>query len=208
MNTQNGHTIYPPETVHILGFAGSLRKRSHNRALLRAAQEMLPSGVTMEIFDLDDLPFFNSDVEAAGTPDAVLAFRAAMQRADALLIASPEYNYSVTGVLKNALDWASRKGPDERPPLDGKVVGIMGAGGGFGTIRSQLHLREILQHNDTFVLPRPQVTLARAGAHFDENGRLVDERSRAKVQALLDAVHQWVLKLRHAEQFVQQPVWN
>ncbi len=202
MNTENGHQT---NTVHILGFAGSLRQKSHNRALLRAAQELLPPGVTMEIFDLDDIPFFNSDVEAEGTPEPVLAFRAAMKRADALLIASPEYNYSVTGVLKNALDWASRKGSDERPPLDGKVVGIMGVGGGFGTIRSQLHLREILQHNDLFVLPRPQVTLARAGAHFDENGRLVDERSRAKVQALVDALHQWVVKLRYAEQASLQP---
>ena len=132
-----------------------------------------------------------------------------MQRADALLIASPEYNNSVTGVLKNALDWASRKGPDDSPPLDGKVVGIMGAGGGFGTIRSQLHLREILQHNDTFVLPRPQVTLARAGAHFDENGRLTDEHSRVKVQALVDALQQWVIKLRYAEQANLQsvPTW-
>ncbi len=203
MNTENGHET---NTVHILGFAGSLRRSSHNRALLRAAQEMLPPGVTMEIFDLDDIPFFNSDVEAEGTPEAVLAFRAAMQRADALLIASPEYNYSVTGVLKNALDWASRPGPDDRPPLDGKVVGIMGAGGGFGTIRSQLHLREILQHNDIFVLPRPQVTLARAGLFFDEHGRLVDQRARAKVQALVDALHQWVVKLRYAELATPQTI--
>ncbi len=126
MRTENGHQT---DTVHILGFAGSLRQKSHNRALLRAAQEMLPPGVTMEIFDLDDIPFFNSDVEAEGTPEPVLAFRAAMQRADALLIASPEYNYSVTGVLKNALDWASRKGIGRTPAAGRQSGGHHGCGG-------------------------------------------------------------------------------
>lgn len=182
--------------VHILGFAGSLRQASYNRALLRAAREMLPPNVTMDIFHLDDLPFFNADVEAQGTPPPVLAFRRAMKAADALLIASPEYNYSVTGVLKNAIDWASRRGPDEQAPLDGRVVGIMGAGGGFGAIRAQLHLREILLHNDVFVLNRPQVTLSRAGTHFDDAGNLTNERSRQKVKAMVRELASWVRRLR------------
>lgn len=182
--------------VHLLGFAGSLRKASYNRALLRAAQEMLPTQVTLDIFHLDDIPFFNPDVEAQATPEPVLAFRRAMKAADALLIASPEYNYSVTGVLKNAIDWASRKGPDEEAPLDRHVAGIMGAGGGFGAIRAQLHLREILLHNDVFVLNRPQVTLSRAGAHFNAEGILTNERSRQKVRALLEALAEWTRRLR------------
>ena len=177
--------------IHILGIAGSLRRKSYNRALLCNAQHLLPEDTTLEIFDLDDIPFFNADVEAIGTPAPVLAFREAIKRADALLIATPEYNYTIPGVLKNAIDWASRKGPDDRAPLDGKTVAMMGAGGMYGTLRAQMHLREILSHNQTFVMARPELMVARAGQYFDENGRLTDEAMRLRLERLLVSLRDW-----------------
>jgi chromate reductase len=172
-------------TINVLGFAGSLRQKSHNRNLLNAAETVLPEGMVLQIFDLIDIPLFNQDVEAAGIPESVMAFREALKAADALLIATPEYNWSIPGVLKNALDWVSRKGSDAQVPLDNKTVAIMGAGGGYGTMRAQMHLREILAHNRLYVLPHPQLMVARAWEHFDENGNLTDEVTRARLGSLL-----------------------
>ncbi|MCB8984555.1 MAG: NAD(P)H-dependent oxidoreductase [Ardenticatenaceae bacterium] len=183
--------------IHVLGIAGSLRQRSYNRALLCNAHHLLPPGMTMEIFDLDDIPMFNVDVEARGTPEPVMALRQAMQRADALLIATPEYNWSIPGVLKNALDWASRKGPDAQAPLDGKAVAIMGAGGMYGTVRAQMHLREILGHNDTFVLARPHLMVARPANLFDADGRLTDEATRQRLERLLVALRDWTRQVQN-----------
>lgn len=183
--------------IHVLGIAGSLRQRSYNRALLCNAHTLLPPGMTLEIFDLDDIPLFNVDVEAKGTPESVLAFRRAMKRADALLIATPEYNYSIPGVLKNALDWASRKGPDTRAPLDGKAVAMMGAGGMYGTLRAQMHLHDILAHNDTYVLARPQLMVARAGQYFDADGRLTDDDTRRRLERLLTSLRDWTRQVQH-----------
>ena len=177
MNTQHA-------PIHILGISGSLRRKSNNRALLAAAQEMLPDGVTMEIADLGPLPLYNKDLEDEGTPESVLAFRAAIRQADALYIASPEYNYSITGVLKNAIDWASRNIPDKNP-LDGKTAAFMGVGGRLGTARSQDHLRDILAHNDIAVLPKPNVLLHNNGTLFDEYGRLTDPDTRHAMEELL-----------------------
>ncbi len=185
------------DRIHVLGIAGSLRQRSYNRALLCNAHHLLPSDVTLEIFDLDDIPMFNVDVEALGTPEPVLALRQAMQRADALLIATPEYNWSIPGVLKNALDWASRRGPDDRAPLDGKAVAIMGAGGMYGTVRAQMHLREILGHNDTYVLARPHLMVARPGGLFDADGRLTDEDTRRRLERLLVALRDWTRQVQN-----------
>jgi chromate reductase, NAD(P)H dehydrogenase (quinone) len=182
--------------VRILGFAGSLRQNSHNRALLRAAQTVMPSGMELEIFDLIDLPLFNQDVEAQGIPEPVMDFREAMKSADALLIATPEYNWSIPGVLKNALDWMSRKGPDLQAPLDGKVVAIMGAGGGGGTVRAQMHLRDILGHNRLFVVPHPQLMVARAWQHFDADSNLIDDVVRDRLGSLLLELRDLTLKLR------------
>lgn len=184
------------QPIKILGFAGSLRKNSHNRNLLRAAETVLPDGMTLEIFDLIDIPLFNQDVEAEGIPESVIAFREAMKAADALLISTPEYNWSIPGVLKNALDWVSRKGPDQQAPLDGKTVAIMGAGGGSGTVRAQMHLRDILGHNRLYVLPHPQMMVAKAWTHFDADGNLTDEATRDRLGSLLLELREFTLKLR------------
>lgn len=182
-------------TINVLGFAGSLRQKSHNRNLLKAAETVLPEGMSLQIFDLIDIPLFNQDVEAEGIPDAVMAFREAMKTADALLIATPEYNWSIPGVLKNALDWVSRKGPDKQAPLDGKTVAIMGAGGGSGTLRAQMHLRDILGHNRLYVLPHPQMMVAKAWSHFDADGNLTDEATRDRLGSLLLELREFTLKL-------------
>lgn len=191
--------------LHILGFAGSLRRQSHNRALLCAAPELLPAAATLEIFDLDDIPFFNVDVEAVETPAPVLAFRDRIKAADALLIATPEYNYSVPGVLKNAIDWASRKGPDKTAPLDFKPAAIIGAGGMFGTVCAQMHLREILLHNQMHILAAPTLMLVRAGVHFDETGRLTNPDSREKLRRVLQALYNWTRQLEAGARLVSVP---
>jgi chromate reductase len=183
-------------TINVLGFAGSLRQQSYNRSLLRSAETVLPPDMTLEIFDLIDIPMFNQDVEVQGIPEPVLAFREALKAADALLIVTPEYNFSVPGVLKNALDWASRKGPDAQAPLDDKVAGIMGAGGMGGTVRAQLHLRDILAHNRLFVVPHPQLMVARAWEHFDRDGSLTDEVTRDRLGSLLLELRDLTWKLR------------
>jgi chromate reductase len=166
----------------VAAFAGSLRRDSLNRAALVEAAELAPDGMEIEIHDLHEIPLFNADDEkTTGFPPAVERLRAAIGDADAVLIATPEYNFSVTGVLKNALDWLSR--PDS--PLDGKPAAILGAGGRLGTIRSQLHLREILIHNRMPVVQSPQVLIDRAAAKFDGDGRLTDERHRDQIARLL-----------------------
>jgi chromate reductase len=181
--------------IHVLGFSGSLRQGSYNSALLRAAAEMLPPDMTLEIFDLQPIPLYDGDVEKAGVPEAVQHFRQRIAAADALLIACPEYNYSVTGVLKNAIDWASRP-PDS--PLNGKPLAMMGAGGGFGTVRAQNHLRQIVLHNDMMALNAPQLTVSRAFEHFDEEGRLTSERYRQQLADLLRALDTWTKRLQGA----------
>ncbi len=181
-------------SVHVLGFAGSLRRDSYNKKLLHVAQELLPAGMTLEIFDLLPIPLYNADVEAQGMPAPVQHFRERMAAADALLIATPEYNYSISGVLKNALDWASRGGPAS--PLNHKPLAMMGAGGRFGTIRAQQHLRQIALHNDMHVLNRPEVYIARPWELFDVDGRLTHEPTRERIQMLLEALAAWTRKLR------------
>jgi chromate reductase, NAD(P)H dehydrogenase (quinone) len=182
------------DKIEVLGFAGSLREKSYNRALLRAAEEGLPEGMKLEIFDLSNIPFYNADVEAVGFPEPVQRFRERIAAADALLIATPEYNWSAPGVLKNAIDWASRP---PNVPLSGKPAALMGASTGFyGTTRAQLHLRQILVYTNTPVLPQPQVLIARAEEKFDENGRLIDEASRELVRTLLEGLADWARRLR------------
>jgi chromate reductase, NAD(P)H dehydrogenase (quinone) len=171
----------------ILGIAGSLREASYNRALLRTARELLPEGVKLREFDLRALPFYDADVEAAGDPEAVVALKKAIREADALLIATPEYNRGVPGVLKNAIDWASR--PPLASPLAGKPVAIVGASTGRGgTARAQEQLNAALEYSRATVLEQPEVLVPEAFMRFDEHGELVDESVRADLAELLDAL--------------------
>jgi chromate reductase len=180
--------------VKILGISGSLRKASYNTAALRAAAELAPSGVTFETFDIAPIPHYNEDVRAQGFPPPVEDFRARIKAADALLIVTPEYNYSVPGVLKNAIDWASRP-PDQ--PFDGKPIALMGASiGAFGSARAQYHLRQSFVFLNGLILNRPEVMISAAATRFDAQGKLIDEKSRELITALLTALRDWTLRLR------------
>jgi len=182
------------EQINIVGMAGSLRRGSYNRALLRLAPQVLPDNATLELVSLADIPFYNGDVEEAGMPTGVADFRARIGAADALLISTPEYNSSVPAVLKNAIDWASR-GPDS--PLRGKTAALMGGGGGFGSYRSQSHLRDVLRNTGIMELPAPPVQIRNIWNKFDENLELLDPQVLRRVRSLLTALVSWTLALRH-----------
>jgi chromate reductase len=182
------------DKVKILGFAGSLRKGSFNKMLLRAAVEVAPEEVELEVFDLEGIPPFNQDLE--NTPhEKVKAFKAKVKAADGVLIVTPEYNYSVPGVLKNALDAASR--PYGTSPFEGKPVAIMGTSiGMLGTARAQYHLRQTMVFFNAFPLNRPEIMVPFAEKKFDETGRLTDEATREKVKELVVELVKWIKKLR------------
>lgn len=183
-------------SMRFLGFAGSLRERSYNRAALRVAAEVAPSGVEVETFDLAAIPIYSDDVRSRGYPPAVAEFRERIARADALLIVTPEYNYSVSGVLKNAVDWASRP-PDQ--PFNGKPVAIMGASMSLlGTARAQYHLRQMFVYLNAHLLNQPEVMIAQAHQKFDEQGKLKDDDTRERIRALVQALLDWTVKLRAA----------
>jgi chromate reductase, NAD(P)H dehydrogenase (quinone) len=181
--------------LRILGIAGSLRRGSFNRALLRSCAELAPASMEVEIFDgLGAVPPYDQDLEAEGDPPPVRRLKEAMAGADGLLIATPEYNYSVPGVLKNALDWASR--PPRESPLREKPVGIVGAsGGGSGTMRAQLALRQVFVFTGSLVLPKPEVYVTRAPEKFSD-GRLTDEATREHLTRFLSALEAWVGRWR------------
>jgi chromate reductase len=182
--------------IKALGIAGSLREGSYNRALLRAARDLAPDGLGIRIFeDLADIPLYNEDVRARGEPEPVIALKEAIRQADALVIATPEYNYSIPGVLKNAIDWASR--PPDASPLDRKPVAIMGATtGNWGTVRAQMHLRQVCVFTNMLPLNKPGVLVAHAEEKFDERGRLTDETTQRFIRLLLEALAAWTLRLR------------
>jgi chromate reductase len=180
--------------LKLFGICGSLRKKSLNRNLLRAAQELLPDGVELSMNELHDIPLYNQDVFDAGLPEAVKAFRDGIAAADGLLIASPEYNYSISGVLKNAIDWASRP-PD--PPLHDKPLGILGASPGvLGTVRGQLALRQVCIFTNMIPMNKPEFLMAGAPAKFDQEGRLIDEESKKKLAAFLAAFATFTRRLK------------
>ena len=180
--------------IIVLGISGSLREGSYNTAMLRAAGELAPDGMTVSTITLHDIPFYNADVErASGYPPAVQELRDRMDGADALAISTPEYNFSIPGVLKNAIDWASR-GSDS--PLSGKPAAIMGAGGRLGTVRAQMHLRDIALHNHMHLVNTPEVLVDRAFTKFDDEGRLTDERARDQVARLMAELARIVQRLR------------
>jgi len=183
------------EHIRLAGFAGSLRRGSFNRALLRAAIEMMPENVTVETIEIADIPLYNADLDTDDPPVAVRQFKARIAAADGLLIAAPEYNYSIPGALKNAIDWASR--PPATTVLKHKPIGIMGAAGGrFGTVRSQLALRQVFLFTESYVMLKPELHVSNAARYFDEDGTLNDDATRAHVQAFVDALTAWVDRLR------------
>jgi chromate reductase len=184
-----------PASINVLGISGSLRRDSFNSAALRAAAELSPDGLRIEIFEgLRDIPPYDEDVKQQGFPAATANLRARIKAADALLIVTPEYNYSVPGVLKNAIDWASR--PPEQP-FDGKPIAIMGASpGALGTARAQYHLRQMFIFLNGMVLNKPEVMIANASQRFDEQGRLTDEKTREFIRGLLVALKDWTERLR------------
>jgi len=180
--------------LKILGFAGSLRRGSYNKSLLRAAADLLPEDLTLEIFDIDGIPAFNQDIEG-DMSSKVKEFKSKVRESDALLIATPEYNYSVPGVLKNAIDWASRPYGDN--PFDGKPVAIMSASiGMLGGARAQYHLRQTFVFLNMYPVNGPEVIVTFAQDKFDENGNLVDENTKKFLRQLLQNLADWTKKLK------------
>jgi chromate reductase len=184
------------QPIRILGIAGSLRRASYNRAALRAATRLVPEGVTLDVFELDGIPGFNQDQE--GNPPAqVVELKERIRQADAILIVTPEYNYSVPGVLKNAIDWASRPYGDSA--WDGKPAAIMGASvGTIGTARAQYHLRQIFVFLNMFPINQPEVMIGSAHERFDAQGNLTDETTKKFIRQLLQNLVDWTQRLRHS----------
>ena len=183
--------------VKILGIAGSLREKSYNRALLRAAIELVPAGMQLTSFDIAPIPAYNADLEATGLPEPVAALKAAIRAADGLLFVTPEYNHGVPGVLKNAIDWASRTGKGERPVMNRKPAGILGASPGMsGTARAQAQLRQAFVFTQTYALQGPEFLVASAHEKFDAEGRLTDVSTRERLAAYLDSLAVWTERLR------------
>jgi len=180
--------------VKILGFAGSLRKDSYNKALLHAAMELVPKDAKLEIFDFEGIPPFNQDLENQ-MPKRVREFKAKIKAADAILIATPEHNYSIPGVLKNAVDWASR--PYRDNSFEGKPVAIMSASPGMlGGARAQYHLRQVLVSLNMYPINRPEVIVASADEKIDEKGRVTDKKTRDKIRELLETLVDWTRRLK------------
>ena len=179
-------------TIKLLGIAGSLRKASTNRGLLRAAQARLPADTALEIADLTDIPFYNQDI--AEKPESVKRVLEQIGHADALVLASTEYNYSLAPALKNILDWASRE-PDNAL-LAGKAVALMGAGGGMGTSRAQYHLRQICVFLDLQALNKPEVFVNAFAGTFDADGNLTDAKLTQLVGDQMLALVNKIKKLR------------
>ena len=183
-----------PEPISVLGFAGSLRQNSFNRAALRAAVELAPAGMTIETFDLAPIQPYNEDVKQQGFPPPEQEFRERIRAADALLIVTPEYNRGVPGVLKNAIDWASRL-PDQ--PFDGKPTAIFGASPGMiATAVAQYDLRRCLGVLNALVVNTPSVMIGQASDKFDAQGRLTDQATRDLIGKLLGALIEWTRRHR------------
>jgi chromate reductase, NAD(P)H dehydrogenase (quinone) len=179
--------------IRILGIAGSLRRESYNRAALRAATKLVPEDAILETFELDGIPVFNQDEEQNPVPK-VSEFKRRIREADAILFVTPEYNYSVPGVLKNAIDCASRPYGDNA--WNGKPAAIMGASPGtLGTARAQYHLRQILVFLNVFPINQPEVMIANAASRFDKEGNLTDETTKDHIRHLLQSLVQWTQQI-------------
>lgn len=183
--------------IAILGIAGSLRQGSYNRAALRAAEQLVPEGAHLDIFDLAGIPPFNQDDER-NLPARVVELKRSIRAADAVLLVTPEYNYSIPGVLKNAIDWASRPYGDNS--WDGKPVAVMGASvGTLGTARAQYHLRQLVVGLNMHAVNRPEVLISNAAERFDEHGNLKDENTRKHIRNLLETLVEWAQQLERGK---------
>jgi chromate reductase, NAD(P)H dehydrogenase (quinone) len=188
--------------VRILGIAGSLRQKSYNRGTLRAATELVPEGASVEIFELDGIPGFNQD-EEQNPPEKVAELKRKIREADAILFVTPEYNYSIPGVLKNAIDWASRPYGDNA--WNGKPAAIMGASiGAIATARAQYHLRQMMVFLNMFPVNQPEVMIGNAGEKFDEQGNLTDEETRDFIRQLLQNLVDWTRRIAEEPQKMEK----
>ena len=177
----------------ILGICGSLRRTSLNMAALRAAAANAPDGVELQVAAISSVPLYANDVYERGFPPAVETLRNQIRNADALLFATPEYNYSFSGVLKNAIDWVSRP-PDH--PFTGKAVGMLGCSAGTsGTMRAQYHLRQVMVFLDMRPVNKPELFIPAAGNLFDENGDLTDDVTGKRLSQLLNSLATWSKKI-------------
>jgi chromate reductase len=182
------------DSLRILAIAGSLRRDSYNRAALRAAARLAPAGASVELLEIGAIPLFNQD-EEKNLPAEVVEFKRQIREADALLIATPEYCYSIPGVLKNAIDWASR--PYGESAWRDKPVAIMGASeGAYGTIVAQQHLRQIFVDLKMFPVNEPEVMICDAAKHFDKDGELADHSTKELIRQLLQNLADWTRRLR------------
>lgn len=183
------------QPIHVLGISGSLRKGSYNSGVLRAAQTLAPAEMKISVWDIAAIPLYNEDVYQQGFPPAVEKFREAVRAADALLIVTPEYNYSVPGVLKNAIDYASRP---PAHPFSGKPAMIMGASPSVtGTARSQAHLRQVLTCLNVATMPYPDVLIGSALTKFDDQGNLTDEKTKEFLRKNLAGFQNWISHFRN-----------
>lgn len=179
---ETGKTVARP--ILILGIAGSLREGSYNKLLLQAASKLLPTSTQLEIFDLDGIPLYNQDVETVAFPETVKAFKKRIEGADALLISTPEYNHSYPGVLKNAIDWASR--PYGKNSFDGKPTAVMSASPAlFGGIAAQDHLKQVLLALNTRLVTQPAVIVSMAYQKFDQDDTLLDQNTQRFMKQLI-----------------------
>jgi chromate reductase len=181
-------------TLNVLGISGSLRRASFNTALLNEAVRLAPAGMTIEVASIRDIPLYDGDLEDKGFPPGVVTFRDKLRRADALLIACPEYNFSIPGVLKNVFDWLSR--PPDQTVTNGKPVAIMGAGGRLGGARAQYHLRQVCACLSMLPVPRPEVFVLNAWEKVGPDGRIADPAIQKQVADLLAALANWTTQLK------------
>ncbi|HLY24434.1 MAG TPA: NAD(P)H-dependent oxidoreductase [bacterium] len=187
-----------PEPFSVVAFTGSLRAASYNRALARAVRDLAPRSLAVRIEEIDAIPLYNLDVERAAFPDAVTRLKQAIGAADGTLIVTPEHNFSMSGVLKNVIDWISR--PPGDAALRGKPVGILGATTGLvGTARAQMHLRTVLTNLNAIVMPQPAVLIPRANEKFDAAGRLTDEETARHIRTFLGAFTDWIALISRKE---------
>ena len=189
------------QPIRILGISGSLRKASFNSGMLRAAQEIVPDWVDFQIFDIRDIPFYDGDLEADGDPASVAALKEAIQNSEAVMFATPEYNWGTSGVLKNAIDWASRDRAEGS--LMGKAATIIGAGGRAGTARAQMQLHETLAETGCLVMMKPGLqVMAFSDQQFDGDGNLTGEKTRELLGNHLDALIKWAVQIARPHEFV------